>query len=436
MPGFVAGALVAHPPILLTEVGGAQSQRVCATAEAIRELDGMLSKVEAALAVVVSPHSPSSLTSLPVRRVAHASGDLSRFRAPQVRVEAQVDLALATALVDDGNRAGFPLIWAEESELDHGVVVPLHLLTRTMANKRCIFLGVSGWPLPRFVEFGGWLQRRLRDRSAILIASGDLSHRLTADAPYGFRPEGPVFDRLVIDALRARSWEQIEALDPDLIEEAGECGLRPLAILLGAGRAAHLDSQVLSYEGPFGVGYPVVAFSASAARRIALDIQALGREAIETYLRSRRLIDPPEPIPAELQSPSAVFVTLRKDGELRGCVGSVRPTEATAAHELVRYAVASAVRDPRFDPVRLDEVSGLTIKVQLLERPERVIDIAELDPHVYGVIVRRGDRQALLLPDIEGIDTPEQQVLAACQKAGIDHHAPLELERFRTRTFE
>jgi AmmeMemoRadiSam system protein A len=280
------------------------------------------------------------------------------------------------------------------------------------------------------------LQRRLQDRSAILIASGDLSHRLTPDAPYGFRPEGPTFDRLVIDALRARTWEQIEALDPDLVEEAGECGLRPLAILLGAGRAAHLNSQVLSYEGPFGVGYPVVAFTASDTQKVVLDIQALGRHAIDTYLRTHQLIQPPEPIPVELQAPSAVFVTLRKHGELRGCVGSVRPTEATAAHELIRYAVASAVRDPRFDPVRLDEVSALTIKVQLLDPPEPVTDIAGLDPHTYGVIVRHRDRQALLLPDIEGIDTSEQQVLAACQKAGIDRRAPLELERFRTRTLE
>ena len=434
IPGFLAGALVAHPPILLTEVGGAQSERVHATADAMRKLDGILSTVDATLAVVISPHSPSSMTSLPVRRAANAAGDLSRFRAPQIRIEAQIDVSLAAALVVDGQRAGFSLTWAEQTELDHGVVVPLHVLARTMANKRCIFLGVSGWPLPRFVEFGAWLQGRLRDRSAILIASGDLSHRLTPDAPYGFRPEGPVFDRLVIDALRARTWEQIEALDPDLVEEAGECGLRPLAILLGAGRAAHLTSEVLSYEGPFGVGYPVVAFTASAAPKVVLDIQTLGRHAIDTYLRTRQLIQPPEPIPVDLQAPSAVFVTLRKDGELRGCVGSVRPTEATAAHELIRYAVASAVRDPRFDPVRIDEVSALTIKVQLLDPPEPVSDMAELDPHTFGLIVRHRDRQALLLPDIEGIDTPEQQVLAACQKAGIDRHAPLELERFRTRT--
>ena len=440
MPGIVAGALVAHPPILLDEVGGGQSQRVRATAEALRELDGILSTVEADLAVVISPHSPSSMTSLPVRRGANAGGNLARFRAPNVQVQAQVDVGLAAALIADGTRAGFSLTWAEETELDHGVVVPLHSLPRTMANKHCVFLGVSGWPLHRFVEFGVWLHGRLRDRPAILIASGDLSHRLTPEAPYGYRPEGALFDRLVIDALREQEWKKIEGLDPDLIEEAGECGLRPLAILLGVARTASFSSRVLSYEGPFGVGYPVVAFTptvvAGTAAKIGLDVQALGRQAIDTYLRTRRLIDPPQPIPIGLQAPSGVFVTLHKDGELRGCVGSVQPTEATAAHELIRYAVASAVRDPRFEPVRLDEVSALTIKVQLLDPPEAITDISGLNPRTHGIIVRRGDRQALLLPGIEGIDTPEQQLRAARDKAGIDRHAPVELQRFRTRTLE
>jgi len=431
--GIVAGALTAHPPILLPEVGGAESQRVQATAHAMEELDAILVAVPATLAIVISPHSPSSMTSLPVRRATRVGGDLARFRAPQVRIEADVDLDLASKLVADGQRAGFALTWAEDSELDHGVVVPLHLLPRTMKSKHCVFLGVSGWPLQRFLAFGGWLQQWLQHRGAILIASGDLSHRLTPDAPYGFRPEGPVFDRLVIDALRGHDWQRIEGVDPDLVEEAGECGLRPLAILLGAARAAGLTSQVLSYEGPFGVGYPVVAFTGA---RVALDIQDLGRRAIETYLRSHQLIEPPEPIPMEWQAPSAAFVTLRKNGAMRGCVGSTRPTEATAAHELIRYAIASAVRDPRFHPVRLDEVPLLSIRVQLLDPAEPITDITRIDPRTQGIIVRSGDRQALLLPGIDEVVTPEQQLRAACQKAGIDRHAALQVERFRTRTFE
>src|SRR6202023_4387951 len=119
MPGIVAGALVAHLSFLLAEVEGAQSQRVRATADALRELDGILSSIEADLAVVISPHSPSSMTSLPVRRGANAGGNLARFRAPNVQVQAQVDVGLAAALIADGTRAGFSLTWAEETELDH-----------------------------------------------------------------------------------------------------------------------------------------------------------------------------------------------------------------------------------------------------------------------------------------------------------------------------
>jgi MEMO1 family protein len=433
VPGIVAGALVAHPPILLPEVGGSQSERVRATAEAMRQLDSMLAAIDADTLVVVSPHGPSSLTSLPIRRRAQLSGDLGRFRAPQVRLEARVDTELVGALLEAGRRAGFALVESDDSELDHGVIVPLHGLPKTREQKRYVFLGISGWPLERFGEFGAWLHRQLVHRSAVLIASGDLSHRLTADAPYGFRSEGRVFDSLVVDALRDQDWQRIQGADPELIEEAGECGLRPLTMLLGAASEAGLQSRVLSYEGPFGVGYPVVAFSAAAP---AFDIQDVGRRAIEAYLRHRQLIEPPQPIPRALRAPSALFITLRKDGELRGCVGSMAPTEPSAAHELIRYVVAAALRDPRFEPVRLEEVPSLSIKAQLLEPPEAITRISDLDPATYGIIVRANGRHALLLPDIEQITTAEEQVRAACDKAGIDRYAALRIERFRTRNLE
>src|SRR3989442_15975237 len=119
MPGIVAGALVAHPPILLSEVGGAQSQRVRATADALRELDGMLSMVDADLAVVISPHSPSSMTSLPVRRGANAGGDPARFRAPHAQGGGQGHVLLADALLPEGRRARVPFIWGGGTRADH-----------------------------------------------------------------------------------------------------------------------------------------------------------------------------------------------------------------------------------------------------------------------------------------------------------------------------
>lgn len=434
MSGIVAGALVAHPPILVPEVGGSESSRVSASAAALRLLDQKLAEQTATHIIMVSPHSLSTTDRIPVRRGTEARGDLRRFRAPQVGVDVRVDQEAAAALLRAANDAGFPLGWDDDPVLDHGVVVPLHFLERTRKDKLFILLGISGWRLQRFVEFGAWLHGHLSARSTVFIASGDLSHRLTPDAPAGFRQEGRAFDELVVGALRDRDWQRIETLDQHFIEDAGECGLRPLAILLGAARAAGLESTVLSYEGPFGVGYPVVGFTSSDPPAAVLDLQSLGRTAIEHYLKHRELVEPPESVPPELLRPSAVFVTLRKHGELRGCVGSLYPTEPSAAHEFIRYAVASALSDPRFDPVRLDEVAELSLTLQLLDPPEQVSAVADLDPAQYGLIVRSGDRQGLLLPGIAQIATAEEQLEAACAKAGIGAFAPVQMFRFRTRT--
>jgi aromatic ring-opening dioxygenase LigB subunit len=265
MSGIVAGALVAHPPVLLPAVAPRDSMQVIATADAIRALDRELAAIPADLVVVVSPHSPSHRAALLVRAVDSAHGDLARFGAPDVCIDLQLDRDTSRALIEAAGTAGFRLLAIEDDVLDHGLVVPLHFLERTRQGRSFLLIGVSGWPLPRFIEFGGWLHRRLDSRRSLFVASGDLSHRLSPGAPAGFAPEGRAFDELVIRSLSDGSWDAIEQLDPSFSNAAGECGLRPLAILLGAARAAGLRSRVLHYEGPFGVGYPVVAFSAASS---------------------------------------------------------------------------------------------------------------------------------------------------------------------------
>lgn len=430
MPGVIAGALVAHPPILLPEVGESMSSQVAATVAAIRRLDATLASQPADLVILCSPHSPAAAVALPMRAGSSAQGDLSRFRAPQVRISLDLDVTASRRLFEAAVAADFPMTWAEEEPLDHGVVVPLHYLERTRAGKPFVLLGLAGWGLGGFVRFGRWLHDHLQNRSAILIASGDLSHRLIPGAPAGYRPEGEVFDHLVMDALATNHWEAIEGLDPVFVDEAGECGLRPLAIMLGAAHGAGMPSAVLNYEGPFGVGYPVVQFGPSAPGQSA---SVLAREAIRLYLSTGDVLEPPEPIAPDLAHPSGVFVTLKREGDLRGCVGTIRATQATAAHEVVRSAIGAATRDPRFNPVSVAELADLEIHVQLLDPPEPVDGPDDLDPLRYGLIVRSGDRQGLLLPGLDGLRTPEEQIGAACQKAGISPYAPLELFRFRTR---
>ena len=137
-----------------------------------------------------------------------------------------------------------------------------------------------------------------------------------------------------------------------------------------------------------------------------------------------------EPVPAELKQPAGVFVSLKKQGQLRGCIGTILPTQPDAATEIIRNAVNAATADPRFPRVQPQELVELEISVDILTPPELIESLSELDPRRSGVIVRRGNRSGLLLPDLEGVDTVTEQVDIACRKAGIHPGEPLEMYRF------
>jgi len=163
------------------------------------------------------------------------------------------------------------------------------------------------------------------------------------------------------------------------------------------------------------------------------ELPSLARAAIQAALGGA-----PSPVSARRELPAAgVFVTLRNaDGSLRGCIGSIAPVEADLASETARSAVLAAMRDPRFPMVELGELPSLRIEVSVLEPEEPANGLEDLDPSVYGVIVRdRAGHRGLLLPDIEGIDDPAHQVAIARQKAGIPTSEPVTLSRFRVRKF-
>jgi len=157
---------------------------------------------------------------------------------------------------------------------------------------------------------------------------------------------------------------------------------------------------------------------------------ALARRAIEEYVRRGRVIEPPPDLSPELLSRRAgAFVSLKKRGELRGCIGTFLPTEPTLAREIIKNAIHSATQDPRFPPVRPEELPQLSVSVDVLSTPEPA-SLEELDPRRYGVIVEAGWRRGLLLPDLPGVDTVEEQLRIAKLKAGIAPDEPCQIYRF------
>lgn len=157
----------------------------------------------------------------------------------------------------------------------------------------------------------------------------------------------------------------------------------------------------------------------------------LAHKAIQTYLETGHLITPPDPLPPNMQAPGAVFVSLHTaDDQLRGCRGTITPTEPNLAEAIIKTAIASATDDPRFPPMTLPEMEGLQIKVDVLSPLEPVTDISTLDEKKYGVLIQADRRKAVLLPDIAMVDSVTTQLMLVRRKAGLLPDEPASLFRF------
>jgi len=412
---------------------------VASTTAACAEVGRAVVDAAPGVVVITAPHGARHPTDLTLHTAAHLSGDLGRFGAPEVRIDLPGAVELADAIVEAGI-AGVVVRPLASGGLEYSTVVPLS------------FLRAAGWDGPTLVvglpypgegdpTTIGDAVARAADRLGLkigVIASGDMSHRLTRDAPAGFDPEGPRFDAKVTALLRAHDFQALRHLDPTLLAHAGEDCLDSLLFAAGAigfGEAVEpgRSSRLLSYEGPFGVGYGVAILAAPGDGDGGKgSLPELARDAIRAYVVNGQIYIPSTPLPAAWQERAPLFVTLHTpDGELRGCIGSLEPTTANIARETIDRAIAAATADPRFAPVRPEEVEGLDVEVSRLSPLEEIASTADLDPARYGVVVEAAaGRRGVLLPAIPGIDDAEQQVAIARRKAGLGPETPVRLYRF------
>lgn len=431
MGTFLGGALLPHPSILLPEIDGAELAKLAATARAPETI------------VVISPHNLVFGDAVGVSAAETLAGSMREFGFSALRLEFAVDLALSEQIArccaerDVPLAAITPALAARHGleGIDKGSFVPLYYLHKAGFRGKVVLLSMGMLPYRRMLAFGAAVRDAVEraDARAALIASGDLSHCLLPGSPNGYAPEGEVFDARVIEALGKLDAEALLSLDGALIRKAGECGLRPIFFLLGAVQGACSAPRVLSYEAPFGVGYGVALFLADAARGDAgQECSAparLARRSLRHYLERGEMLPLPEDLAGIPAGRAGAFVSLKKRGRLRGCIGTFLPTAESVAAEIVQNAVSAGTRDPRFPAVRLKELDALTISVDILGAPEPA-QFEALDPQKYGVLIVCGERTGLLLPMLEGVDTAEQQVAIAREKAGVAPEEAAALYRF------
>ncbi len=454
--------IVPHPPLIVHEVGRGEEKKIQTTINAYREIAHRIALLKPETIVVLSPHAPSYSDYFHIASGAFAQGSLKEFNAPEVRFNVTYDEKLVKAISDLAQEEKIPAgtLGERNERLDHGVMVPLYFINQSYPTYQLVKISLSGLSPVVHYRLGKCIAKAIAQsgKNAVLVASGDLSHKLTRDGPYGFAKEGPIFDEQITKAFAKGDFLSLLTMDESLCIEAAECGLGSFQIMAGCLDGLGVRSELLSYEGPFGVGYGVAAFTPLAndeSRHYDLILLAeeekktltrrshedayllLARSSLEYFILHGKTMPKPDDLPEELENVRAgVFVSIKKYGRLRGCIGTIAPTQSCVAMEIIHNAVSAGTEDPRFDAVSEDELPDLVYDVDVLGKPEKIASLDELDPKHYGVIVSCSGRRGLLLPDLEGIDTPKKQVKIALDKAGIDEDEPYTMQRFKVTLHE
>lgn len=460
--GSILGCFVMpHPPIIIPEVGRGEEKRAEATSTACKKVAYEVKALEPEVIIIITPHGPLFRDAIAVTDTESIEGDMGRFNAPQIKFNIEIEEKLSRSIMKSSREAGIMTVPITQNsvreyniscELDHGAMVPLYFINNEYKRYKLVHITYGMLSKIDLYRFGKIIKEAIEEntQNAVIIASGDLSHRLSDDGPYEYNPMGKIFDKEIIGLLEKGDVEGIFNMDRKVVEAAGECGLRSFYIMLGAMDGQQLKGKLLSYEGPFGVGYGVMSFEfkedinrnfinrlteimnneRSLRRQNEDTLVRLARESLEHYVKEGEYLKMPSYVTEEIISQKrGAFVSLKVDGELRGCIGTIFPATVNLAQEIIRNAVEAGEKDPRFHPVEEEELVDIEYSVDVLMPPERVSS-GELDPKRFGVIVRCGSKAGLLLPDLEGVDSVNKQLQIALKKAGIDEHEDYSIEKF------
>ncbi len=255
---LVFSAIVPHPPLLIPSIGKENLAKLKKTAAAFDILEEHLLEAKPDTIIVISPHGDVSMDAFTINANQFYKANFQEFGDFGTELQFKSDLQFINELKSK-NETKLPIQLVSDGKIDHGAGVPLYYLTRKKASPRIVPVSYSFLGYNKHVDFGVLLKEAIfsLDKRYAVIASGDLSHRLSLNAPAGFSPKAKEFDKKLIQQLKKKSLEGILNIESELIDEAGECGLRSILILMGVIKNMNYEFEVLSYEAPFGVGYLV-----------------------------------------------------------------------------------------------------------------------------------------------------------------------------------
>jgi AmmeMemoRadiSam system protein B/AmmeMemoRadiSam system protein A len=322
----------------------------------------------------------------------------------------------------------------EAHQQEHAVEVQLPFLQYFKPDVRIVPIILYSAPAAAYQEMGRDIARAVKElkRDVVIMASGDMTHQ----EPHASAKEKDLY---AVEAIL--NLDIAELTRRYKTRHITMCAYPPVVCLIAAAKElGATGAELVKYQtsgDATGKYNEVVGYAGVIFKKVALHpIVALAKDTVERYVNEGKRPSPPSTPTPEMQEAAGVFVSIHKQGDLRGCIGTFEPQQRNVAEEIITNAISSATRDPRFDPVTPDELPDLDYSVDVLTRPEPVEDKNALDPKRYGVIVEAGWRRGLLLPDLEGVDTVEDQIDICRQKGGIGPDEPVQLYRFEVKRYK
>ncbi|AZO96510.1 AmmeMemoRadiSam system protein B [Halocella sp. SP3-1] len=269
--GILMAGLSPHPPLIIPEIGGERREGISKTINSLEELAEEVKDCQPDVLITISPHGPVFTDAISILDQEHLAGDFSEFGCSEVKLETSTDRDLIQEIRESSEINNIEVLTLSSAELeiynyqgllDHGVLIPLYFIQQAGLDVPLVPITMGLMEYDTLYSFGRIIQQVVDKlgQKAVIIASGDLSHRLKPGAPAGFNPRGEEFDRKIVEILANENFSKALKIEKGLIDKAGECGLRPLIIMLGALDGLSFKTEVKSYEGTFGVGYAVVGF--------------------------------------------------------------------------------------------------------------------------------------------------------------------------------
>jgi len=316
-------------------------------------------------------------------------------------------------------------------QYEHSIEVQLPFLQYFKPDVKLVPIVLAHASEDIYKEIGKGIAKAIKELSkeAVIIASSDMTHY---ESQKSARQKDTKAIEAILDLNEDELLKRVQKLNITM------CGYAPAISLISAARElAAKKAELVRYQtsGDTSGDYSSVVGYAGIIITGMSPLARLARETVETYVKGGEILEPGELTP-EMRERAGVFVSIHKFGELRGCIGTFEPSEQNIAEEVISNAISSATRDPRFPPISSGELKDLDYSVDVLTSPESIESQDQLDPKKYGVIVAADLRRGLLLPDLEGVDSAEQQIAICRQKAGISPDEPIELYRFEVKRYK